>query len=1125
MQNFTPDLCRKQRHACRPLWLCMQLLLVLFTVALPALNNTCSAQGLTMKKQRATLEEVFSEIRKQTGYNVLCDGTIVQTPVSNLQFSNTPLAAVLDQCFAGLPLSYTISKQTVVVKKTAAPVPAPATAPVVVTGTVTDRNGQPLPGVTIKVKDAAAGTTTDAAGKYSIRLAAGKGTLVFNYIGFAPQEIAVSAAGTVNVTLLEQSADLDAVVVVGYGTQKRGNVTGSIATVTSKDITKAPVASTANTLAGRLPGLISLQSSGRPGADAARLSIRGFGDALVIVDGIESDFRFLDPNQIESISILKDAAAAIYGARAGNGVILVTTKRGTAGKPVFTVNTSRTWQGITVMPTPVNAGQYAELAREKHLNEGKPEATAPFTEEQVQKYYAGTDPLFPDTDWYDELIRSWAPQQQHNIAIRGGSDAIKYYGFLGYLDQETVFKNNGGHYKRYNFQSNIDAKILDNLSLELTMASIIEDRNFPQVSLESGESSAWGYFWNTLPVYPARLPDPSKIPFADGNGTGGAHVVSNSELSGYNNTDGLSLRGSLALNYRFKFIDGLSARAFLNYAGDYVSNRVFVKPVTLYTYDPASQVYTVAGAYGSKASLSTRDDKSRVLTVQYSLKYDKTFAQDHHITALALYEAIDYSGDWISAARKDYLTPAIDQLYAGSTVGASNNGSATEMGRMSYVGRLNYAYRDKYLLEGILRADASARFPANSRWGYFPGVSLGWRATEEPFLKGVGFMDNLKLRASYGAAGNDGIGNFQYLSGYQLSQWPYILGQGPQQGLASKGLPNPYMTWEKISTYNAGLEFSLFRSRLYGELDVFYRQRAGILANRATTVPSSFGATLPPENLNSLNDRGFELSLGTTGRSGDLSWDLSGNVSWSRAKWDHYEEPDYTDPDQARINGRSGKWVDRQFGYLADGIFTSQEEINKLPFDQDQKGNTTLRPGDLRLRDVNGDQVIDWKDQVEIGQGTTPHWMMGLSADLRYRDFDFSALFQGAMGHYTYITFVQGKTYPTYVYENRWTPEHNDPNALVPRIGGAGTNNYYTDARYKRAGYMRLKMASLGYSLPKTLLDRIKVSRIRLYIAATNILTFNKLRQYDIDPEAPTSESGRYYPQQKTVSVGANISF
>ncbi|WP_185211599.1 SusC/RagA family TonB-linked outer membrane protein [Sphingobacterium mizutaii] len=993
-----------------------------------------------------------------------------------------------------------------------------------VTGKVTDEEGNALSGVTVRIKDEDIAIRTGEDGGFNIQVNTGTATLVFSYIGYATQEIPVDNRQVINVQLLTQQAGLNEIVVVGYGTQRKGNITGSIATVSSEDLVSAPLTTPANALAGRLPGLISLQSSGRPGADAAHLSIRGFGQALVIVDGIETDFRFIDPNQIESISILKDASASIYGSRAGNGVILVTTKRGVNSKPTFTINSSQTFQGITVMPRPVNAGQYAELTREAYLNSGKPESTAPFTEEQIQKYYDGTDPLFPNTNWYKELIKEWAPLTQHNISIRGGSDAIKYYGFLGYLDQKTAFKLNGGKYNRYNFQSNIDAKIQENFNLQLTVSGISEIRNFPQMSMDVGEVSAWGFFWNTLPIYPARLPDPTKVPFADGNGTGGAHVVSNREISGYNNSDALNLRSAISLNYGFKNVPGLMAKAFGNYARDFAANRIFIKPVTLYSYDPTSEVYSVAGAYGSQASLSVRDDKSTVLTGQLSLNYDRVFAEDHHVTALALYEVIDSKWDFVSASRTNFLTDAIDQLYAGSNVGVANNGSASEMGRVSYVGRLNYSYANKYLLESILRADASAKFPSNSRWGYFPSVSLGWIINRESFMDKYEYIDNLKLRVSYGQSGNDAIGNFQYLSGYQIGALPYILGPGSQSALESRGLANPYLTWEKIKTSNLGVDFSFFQSLLYGEADIFYRLRSGILANRIATVPSSFGSILPPENLNSQSDRGFELRVGTRGKNEKWVWDISGNISWSRAKWEHFEEPEYTDPLQIRLNKLSNEWVDREIGFLSDGLFTSQEQIDNLTYEY-PNGNDMLRPGDLIIKDNNNDGIIDTRDQVIIGKGVIPHWMLGLNTNLKYKDFDLSMLFQGALDYYSNIVFTQGKTFSSFVYDNRWTEENNDANALIPRLGGAPTNTYYTNRNYKRADYIRLKSITIGYNLPAAFLDKISIKQARFYLAATNIFTLGKLDKYDIDPESPSNLAGWYYPQQKTISLGANISF
>ena len=345
------------------------------------------------------------------------------------------------------------------------------------------------------------------------------GTLVFSSIGYTTQEIPVEGRTSISVQLAISTTALDEVVVVGYGVQKKSTVTGSVASMKSSQLTIAPLASLSNSLTGQLPGLISLQSSGQPGFDQAALSIRGFSGALVIVDGIESDFNNIDANEIESVSILKDGAASIYGARAGNGVILITTKRGKNEKPIITLNTSYTMQGITAMPKPSSAGQYAEMQTETWLQSGKDPALVPFTNEQILKYYTGGDPLYPNTDWYDELVRTWAPQAQTNLSVRGGSDRIKYFGFIGWMNQETVWKKGGGDYNRYNLQSNIDAKITDNLSLQLDLSSIIENRHFPWRPMAEGANTVWQDFWNTLPIYPATLPDPAKETYTRGSCT------------------------------------------------------------------------------------------------------------------------------------------------------------------------------------------------------------------------------------------------------------------------------------------------------------------------------------------------------------------------------------------------------------------------------------------------------------------------------------------------------------------------------------------------------------------------------------------------------------------------------
>ena len=412
------------------------------------------------------------------------------------------------------------------------------------------------------------------------------------------------------------------------------------------------------------------------------------------------------------------------------------------------------------------------MEREAWIQSGNPEATAPWKTEQIQKFYDGTDPAFPNTNWYKELIRDWAPQQQHNLSVRGGSEKIKYYGFLSYMNQETMIKTNGGNFQRYNMQSNIDAKITDDLSMQLDFAAISEN-NLSNVRGMGTGGWMWQDYWSTLPYYPAHLPDPTKVPYAFGAGTGGMHVTSNMAVSGYDKNITQSLRGTISLNYKIKAVKGLSAKAFVNYSKTYNTDKNFSRSVNLWKYEPTSMVYTLAGAYGTKASIGQSASNGNIFTQQYSLNYDNTFNKNHHITALALYESIDYANESITASRRDFLTPAIEQMFAGSVVGMSNNGSATEMGRKSYVGRLNYSYKDKYLLETIFRTDASAKFPSAKRWGYFPSVSLGWVISQEGFMKQFSKLDNLKLRASYGQSGNDAVGNFQYLAGLSVRSTLY----------------------------------------------------------------------------------------------------------------------------------------------------------------------------------------------------------------------------------------------------------------------------------------------------------------------------------------------------------------
>lgn len=1110
-------------------FLVMKMIIVFTTVfCLQGFANGYSQNTVTLNVNNKPIKEVLQSIQQQTGYSFLYHNSEQFEGLKvNLNVANMPVKTVIEKLFDKLDFNFKITSNKLVLIQPDKTKTAMVIEPV--TGIITDEKGQVLEGVSVSVKGKTKGTLTNEKGWFSIDANIGD-VLVFSMIGMQTLEVKILNNAPIAVVLNEATNSMQEIVVVGYGSRKREEVTGAISSVRGTELTVAPVSNVSNALAGRLSGLVAVQSSGQPGYDQAKLEIRGYGNPLIIVDGVEGDFTTLDPNTIESISVLKDASASIYGARAGNGVILVTTKRGLGQKPVINVNTALTWQGITTMPKPVTGGQFAELSREQHLQSGQPEATAPFTEEQVKKYYEGTDPQYPNTNWYKEIFRDWAPQQQHNISVRGGSENIKYYGFLGMLDQQTMFKTGGGSYRRYNLISNIDAKISDQFSFLMNLSTNYGIKKSPWRGLSSNDYTVWEDYWNTQPVFPAKLPDPTKLSWAVGSNTGGAHIMGNRDIAGYRDIDQQNIAGTVALMYNSKFLKGLSAKALFNFNQDYSSMKHFVRPLDFYTYDYNADIYTLKGSLGSKASISVSEAKARILTGQFSLGYDKKFGL-HQISALALNEVIDYYSNYLEATRRDFLTPLIEEIFGGSTIGMTNDGRPSVMGRKSYVGRISYNYDTRYLMDLSLRADGSAKFPKEKRWGYFPGVTLAWRVNKENFMSSVSSVDDIKLRASYGTAGNDGVGNFQYLSGFKIADDPlvgmgYSYGGVDYPGIVSLGLANPGLTWETIKTYNLGLDFSIFKRTIYGNFDVFYRERDGILGTRLITMPAEFGAALPPENLNKQNNRGFELKLGTAGDKNAWSWDVNGNISWTRAKWMYYEEPNYTDSTDLRTKKLTGRWTDVVFGYKSDGLFMSQAEIDNLGYNQDlnpTKPNSSLRPGDIKYVDVNKDGVIDRKDVVELGKGTTPRWMFGLNGNVRYKSFDLSVLFQGAFGYYNQIRYFGG-VYPDVVYNERWTSVNTNRYALIPRLGGKGLDRL-SDYNYKRAGYMRLKTFAFGYTIPQMITQKAGLQQVRAYIAAVNLFTFDRLKKYSLDPESPSNRGGHYYPQQKTISLGLNVTF
>jgi TonB-linked SusC/RagA family outer membrane protein len=1003
-----------------------------------------------------------------------------------------------------------------------------------VTGIVTDLSGATLPGVSVVIKGTTKGTITDGNGSFSLTNIPESAVLQFSFVGMKRKEVNIDGKSQINVSLEEETIGLDEVVAVGYGTQKKVNLTGSVSTVQSKDLVKVPTANVSEALTGKASGLFTKQGQGVPGSDYATISIRGYDEPLILVDGIETSWSRMDQNEIESISVLKDAAAAVYGARAGNGVILITTKRGMSNKPSIIYTSNYSFQSPTTVPEFVSSAKYTELLREGQFNLGLPYT---YSEEDIQKYKEGDDPDYVNEDWYKAAFREWSPMHSHNLAVRGGNDKVKYYMSVGYLDQSGAYKSGDLNFSRYNARSNVDAQITDRLSVSIDMSYRNEERKAPQTSLDN----IWINLKTALPVWRATLPDPQKGGAYSGFLERSPVAQTISDMTGFNDDIQRYFTGKINLKYKIPGIEGLEANASLNYSVNNKYNKIQDKPFKLFSYDYKNQVYIPWGSNGSNSLDETTSNFTQFYPL-VSLSYDRKF-NNHAIQGLLLAEGINTDYSFLSAGRVDLLSLDVPYLFAGSPDNLTNNGGAVETGRISYVGRANYSFKEKYLLEGTLRYDASHKFPEDSRWGFFPSVSVGWRVSEESFIKdNFSWVNNLKLRTSYSKSGNDNVEAFKYLTGYEIQTDPtkvYVFGSNAYRRITSTGLPNPDITWLDMTSYNIGLDGSFMNGLIGFEFDLFNRITDNIFGQPLETYPSTFGATLPLINLNSTEDRGFELKLTHRNKIGkDFSYNIAGSVSLAREEYKKWSESNYDDEDEIRIYKKTGKYTNRWIGYKSDGLFMTQEEINNHSVNQDQANNKTLRPGDIRYIDLNDDKIIDWRDQDVIGYGTFPDLTYALNVEMQYKAFSLTALFQGASMFNSMIADAlrgpltnQGNAFE-FQYQYRWQPDPNNPGVSInpetrlPSISPEGTNpnnNKTSDFWLQDATYLRLKNLNLSYTLPKRLVTSIGMQDINVYVGGSNLFTLSNLGIYkrSVDPEA--TDYQKFYPPVKTISFGLNI--
>ncbi|WP_299667925.1 TonB-dependent receptor [uncultured Polaribacter sp.] len=1013
--------------------------------------------------------------------------------------------------------------------KALVPVFAKADKQKTIVGTVKDTNSKPIPGVAIFVKGTSTSTISDIDGKFSI-VASGDDTLMFHYLGLKTEEVLIQNQTLINVTMVEDVQGLDEIVVVGYGQRKKATLTGSISTIDGDDISEAPVGNVTSALAGQVAGLKVVNRSGQPGSDGSLLNIRGFGAPLILVDGLPQDFGYLDPNEIESISVLKDASSSIYGARAGNGVILVTTKRGKEGKPIFNFNYATSISAPTKIVDLANATLYAQLVNEADIADGN---TPTFSDEEVAKFKTGTDPRYPNTNWWDETFSDWAPMTDYNLNVRGGAKSVNYFLSLGYLNQESMLRSNDIKFERFSFRSNIDVDVSENFKIGLDISGRKEYRNEPGRGIGVIMTAVQA----AKPTKPAYYPDLTK-PTYPGFDADWANPlpISDKDFSGYVDNQFQSIRGTLDLTYDFKdFVEGLTAEVKV----DYRMNDAFIKnwrtPFDYNEYDYDNDTYTVATIFnGGRTSLNQTYNKDWLAYGYFKLAYNKSY-KEHSFSGKYLTEAQASRGDDFNAYREGFITQEIDQLFAGSDENKDNNGSASEDGRMSHLATLGYNYKEKYFADLIFRYDGSVRFKEGYRWGFFPGVTVGWRLSEESFIKNnFKNIDNLKLRMSYGQAGDEGSVQFNYLTGYNFGR-SYIFDSSEEiaRGLASRGLANPFASWAETETYNIGLDGSLYNRLLFFETNVFYRKKSGILATRVFATPSTFGGDLPQENLNSQDNRGFEVELGHTNRvTDDFKYSVKGNFSWSRAKWIHFEEAEFTTEAERARRQLSGQWTNIAWGFESDGLFSSQEEIDNWADITNGGNNNVIKPGDIKYIDQNDDGVINWEDEVEIGKSTLPEIFYGLNLDFTYKDFSLNVLFQGATNYSVFysnqFTAPFGVNFvPFAFWEDRWTEENPDPNNSLPRVryGASGTHpngNSSTFWTIKNAYYVRLRNLQLNYNIPNNVTEKLGLKDLRIYLQGFNLATFTNVRHRD--PESDNT-AGRNYPQQTSLSLGLNLKF
>lgn len=1102
-------------------WFLKKLTIMKLTIALILVFNlnsfakTYSQTKITLDVHGTELKKVLSMIEKQSDYHFLfSDRRLPADKKVDITAKNEDVLAVLRRMLTGAGFAwYELNNKLIVITQAGR---GQVTIPI--TGRVLSDKGVPLAGASIRIKGTSIGIATDSSGNFSLNVDNGDAVLIVSYLGYQPLEVPVSRQ-SMTITLQPSQSSMDDVVVVGYGEQKKIDLTGSVANLSGdKDLSWKPVGQVSEALQGTVSGLTVTQGSGQPGADQGTIRIRGIGtfndnDPLVLVDGVQYNINDVDANDIASVSVLKDAAAAaIYGIRAANGVILITTKRGSSGRSHIAYSDYFGWQKPTRLSDYVGAQEYMKLSNELYENSG---SAAVFTDSVINQY---NNPnrnldLYPDNDWIRMILLGSGFQQQHSLSLTGGAQNIKYRFSTNYFDQKGLIENM--NFQRLTVRLNTDINVTKRLTFSADISARLADQTQPQ---DNGTGSAFFQFAE------ANIMNPTLVnKYSDGTwgiGRGDGNPIRVQQQGGIYDYKSNLFTGNFRATYDLVKGLTLTGLAQVNYTSDYNSLNTIALPyynffTTPHTpFNPIGQ-NTVTKEYGGAWF---RD-------FQGLAEYHKAIGE-HSFKLLAGLSSLSQRFDSLTGYRLNLTSTTLTQLGAYGANGETNTGTANEYDLVSFFGRLNYAYKDKYLFEANLRRDGSSRFFPGQQWGTFPSFSAGWRISSEDFMLNQNVFQDLKLRGSWGELGNDNtlaatgglLTNYPYQSTYVLGSYPFGGTLNPTTAL--NAVPNNGLTWETTKMTDVGVDMTVLQKHLDVTFDYYVKNTDNILYQ--LPIPLSVGLPASYQNAFSMQNRGWELSANYHGKAGhDFSYNVGFNLSDVLNKITNMRGADYESTNSNGITQgyETGMPVGAYYGYQAQGIFKTAADVSSHP-----TPSGTVGPGDLIYKDQNKDGTIDAKDWVYLGSNI-PRYTYGVNLGASFKGFDLSALFQGVGKVDVNDMIMRGgptsrdNNFKSFM-ANAWTAAN--PNATYPRLS-TGKQNYTSSSYWiQSAAYLRLKSVQIGYTIPARWLPKSSFTRVRFYVSGQNLFTISKLEK-DIDPEA--LNDNRYYPQVKTYTFGANVDF